>query len=110
MNGLVSWIENLDAVGGAVLLTAIECVGDRSAKLNGAIPVYLSYNALAFVLPHLLKKNPLGLTNAYWNACTNVTGVLIGGYYGEALEFQQIVGVGLISVGIYFLGQGKQSL
>lgn len=110
MTGSVAWLENLSAFEAAAVLTVIECVGDRSAKLNGPVPVYLSYVGLAYVLPHLLKRNPLGLTNGYWNAMTNLTGLAIGAYYGETLETQQIFGLVLMSAGFVLLGSGKQSL
>lgn len=110
MMGSLAWLENLSAFQAGVALTVVEAIGDRSAKLNGPVPVYLAYAGLAFMLPHVLKKNPLGLTNGYWNACTNITGLVIGAYYGEQLESQQIAGLVLMSVGFVLLGSGKQTL
>jgi len=103
-------MENLSSIQAAALLTAIESVGDASAKLNGEVPVYVSYNALAYTLPRVLRRNPLGLVNGYWNAFTNITDMLIGAYLGEQLEPQQIAGLFVISAGILLLASGKQTL
>jgi hypothetical protein len=78
-----SWLGALSSFEGALVLTAVECIGDASAKLNGVLPVFASYNALAFILPKVLVRNPLGLVNGYWNAMTNITDLLIGAYLGE---------------------------
>ena len=59
-------LTSLSPFQAALLLTGIECVGDTSAKLNGTLPVYASYNAMAYVLPSLLRNNPMALVNGYW--------------------------------------------
>ncbi len=110
MFGSVNWLENLSSVGAATVLTIVEVIGDRSAKLNGPIPVFISYNAVAYILPHVLRKNPLGLVNGYWNAMTNIADLGIGYYYGERLEPIQIGGLVLVSAGIAMMGMGKQTL
>ena len=94
----------------AAWLTAVEVVGDTSAKLDGELAVYASYNALAYSLPRVLRHNPLGLTNGYWNAMTNITHLVIGRALGEELESIQVFGILLSTAGILCMAQGKQTL
>jgi hypothetical protein len=86
-------MENLSAFNSALVLTAIECVGDTAAKLDDRLPVYASYNALAYVLPIVLQKHPMAIVNGYWNAMTNMTHLAIGVYLGDKISNQQIAGV-----------------
>lgn len=104
MKGLVKFLEDTNPIQAAGVLTAVELVGDRAAKLGLQEATYASYIALAFVLPNVLKDNPLGLTNAYWNAMTNVTGIVIGVYYGEKYTMQQLAGIALMGAGFLMLG------
>lgn len=105
-------MEGLNSWQAALVLTATEIVGDVAAK-NGDNPLlqYGAYNAISWQLGESLHRNGngIGLQNAYWNAMTNVSHALIGVYvYGEVLTNQQLLGIGLVTAGIYFLGQGKQ--
>jgi len=89
---------------GALVLTATEVVGDTAAKAGNAPLTYASYAALAYELQVILHSNGLALTNAYWNAMTNVTHTLIGKFvFGESLSTQQYTGIALITLGILLL-------
>ena len=92
---------------GAMVLTAIEVVGDTAAKVgNQPAITYVSYMALAHELQRIFKHNGIALTNAYWNAMTNVTHTLIGTlYFDEKLSTSQYLGIALVTVGILLLGQ-----
>ena len=97
-------LSKLNAFQGALVLTAIECVGDTAAKADGKLPTFASYNALAYVLTQVLPQNNLAIINGYWNAMTNITHVFIGGYFfGETVTQSQLLGLLLISGGILML-------
>ena len=70
------------------------------------MPIYL---ALALTLFNILKSNPLGLTNLYWNAITNWTNILIGYLKGEKMSEYQYGGAILITSGILMLGISGKS-
>ena len=95
------------AFHGALVLTAIEVVGDTAAKV-GTQPAltYASYLGLAHELQRILPHNGMALTNAYWNAMTTVTHAVIGTlYFDEQLSSTQYLGIGLVTLGILLLGQ-----
>lgn len=92
----------------ALVLAATEVVGDTAAKSGNALLAYGSYNVLAYELQHVLRHNGLALTNAYWNAFTNLTHTAIGTlFFGESLSSAQYVGIALITSGIVLLGWNK---
>ncbi len=109
-------LQKLGPFGGAAVLTAIEVVADTAAKLgdndsrffdgyNSAV-LYGGYLANAFVLQNVLARNSIAITNAYWNAMTNVTHVLIGTLaFGEVLTQREYVAIGLITAGIVLLAE-----
>lgn len=96
------------ALSGALLLTATEVVGDTAAKLGDKpLITYGSYLALAHELQLVFRNNGIALTNAYWNAFTNVTHTILGAvFFGEKLSNYQYAGIGLVTVGILLLGHG----
>lgn len=107
----MQFLNSLEAAG---LLTAIEVVGDTAAKLgandkrffdgNNDLVTYGSYIALAYTLKQVLPRNSIAITNAYWNAMTNITHTLIGTLaFGETLSTQDYLGIGLITAGILLL-------
>lgn len=99
-----SWLKSLDAVEAAAVLTVVECVGDTAAKLDGLLPTYASYNALAYLLTKVLPQNNLAIVNGYWNAMTNLTHVALGAYvFGETVTQKQMLGLLFISGGILLL-------
>jgi multidrug transporter EmrE-like cation transporter len=101
---------NDEALRWAMLMTAIEGVGDASlrqnAKTNDLTFFVLgeaSYITQAYVLSFALKDNKLGVVNAYWNAMTNITNMLIGMAGGETYTSSQFLGIGLITAGILLM-------
>jgi len=104
------FLEATTALGGALVLTATEVVGDTAAKVGNQESVtYGSYVVLAYELQHIFKHNGIGLTNAYWNAFTNVTHTLIGWrFFGEVLTTEQYAGIALVTAGIYLMGMGDE--
>ena len=100
------WLSSLNELGAAAVLTAVEVIGDVAAKRgdNDAL-LYGAYNVNAYVLKNVLAHNGIARTNAYWNAMTNVTHVLIGSIaFGEELTTTDYAGIALITAGILLLG------
>jgi multidrug transporter EmrE-like cation transporter len=101
---------NLETLRWAMLMTAIQGVGDSSLKQNAKTgdPAFFalgqaSYITQAYTLSFALKDNKLGLLNSYWNAMTNVTNMVIGMAGGENYTTSQFIGIGLITAGILLL-------
>lgn len=91
----------------AAVLTATEVVADVSAKQGNLAGALAGYNLLALELKSFLYDNgaKLSLTNAYWNAMTNVTHAILGvTVFGETLSTTQMVGIGFVTAGILLLG------
>lgn len=110
INGIFTEKFNDEALRWAMLMTAIESVGDASLKQNaktGDAKFFAlgqaSYITQAYVLSLALKDNKLGITNAYWNGMTNITNTAIGMAMGESYTNWQFVGIGLITAGILLL-------
>jgi multidrug transporter EmrE-like cation transporter len=106
-----AWLGSSSPIGSALVLTATEVVGDTAAKLGETPAItYASYAALAYQLQHVLRRNSLALTNAYWNAFTNVTHTAIGVmFFGEKLTPTQYAGIGAVTLGILLLGFDSSS-
>lgn len=104
-------LKSLSTIEAALVLTAIECVGDVAAKMDGALlPTFASYNALAYTLTQVLPNQNLAIINGYWNAATNLTHVALGAYFfGESVTQQQFLGLMLISGGILLLNGSNYS-
>jgi multidrug transporter EmrE-like cation transporter len=110
INGIFKDKFNDEALRWATLMTAIESVGDASLKVSAKTsdPKFFalgqaSYITQAYVLSLALKDNKLGVVNAYWNAMTNITNLLIGMAGGESYTSSQFLGIGLITVGILLI-------
>jgi multidrug transporter EmrE-like cation transporter len=110
INGIFTNKFNDEALRWALLMTAIESVGDASLRQNAKTsdPKFFalgqaSYITQAYVLSFALKDNKLGIVNAYWNAMTNITNMLIGMAGGETYTSSQFLGIGLITAGILLL-------
>lgn len=88
------------------MLAAVEVVADTAAKQDKAVLCYAGYNALAYILQQVLPNNSIAITNAYWNAFTNVTHTVLGvTVFGETLTTSQYAGIALITGGILLLGK-----
>lgn len=111
INGIFTQKYNDEALRWALLMTAIESVGDASLKQSARTQgdtVFLitglgAYNTQALVFREALKNNKLGITNAYWNGLTNITNTLIGMAMGEEYSLYQGLGILLITAGILIL-------
>ncbi len=110
IDGIFTSKFNDEALRWALLMTAIESVGDASLKqyaktddLKFFAVGEVSYITQAYVVQLALIDNKLGVVTAYWNAMTNVTNTLIGMSMGETYTGYQIAGIGLIAVGILLL-------
>lgn len=111
LNGILTEKYNDEALRWALLMTAIESVGDASLKQSARTPddtAFLltgvgAYNLQAFVLREALRENKLGITNAYWNGMTNITNALIGMAMGETYTLVQGLGILLITAGILII-------
>jgi multidrug transporter EmrE-like cation transporter len=96
---------------GGTLLTLIESVGDYALKrfaLEGhplAFAVGFGiYGALAAVLVYLFKTLGLAITNAYWDATSNVISMLVGYFLlHEVYEVKQWIGMGIVTVGMLLI-------
>jgi len=94
----------------ALALTTLEIVADASLKAASQKPgAWLSpiggtlYIAIAYLLQTSSMNNNLGIVNAAWNACTTVTGLLTGLYFGEKYSMKQIVGILFIALGVFMI-------
>lgn len=90
----------------ATILTLTEVAADVGAKLGKNVLAVTGYNALAIQLRYFLHSDglPISLTNAYWNAMTNLTHTAIGVYFfDEELTTNQYLGIGLVTLGILLL-------
>lgn len=111
INGVLTDKFNDEAMRWALLMTAIESVGDASLKQSARTPDDIAflltgvgaYNVQSLVFREALKDNKLGIVNAYWNGMTNITNCLIGMAMGETYGTSQLVGIGLITVGILLI-------
>lgn len=98
-------MQNLTTVEAATVLTGIQIVADTAAKAQLEPVIYYGgYLLNAYVLREVLVNNGMGRTNAFWNAGTTISHVLIGHYlFGESLSTTQEIGVALIVTGIFLL-------
>jgi multidrug transporter EmrE-like cation transporter len=110
MSGVITAKINDEALRWAVVMTAIESVGDASLKQYAGTndPKFFAlgetaYLGQGYVLQLALRNNKLGIVNAYWNGMTNITNGLIGMAMGETYTGYQIAGIGLITAGILLL-------
>ena len=101
--------ENVGALQAGALLALVESFGDYSAKEGNLPGTIVGYNALALTLASVLKTNPLGLTNLYWNAITNWTNIVIGYMKGERFDNYQYTAALLITSGLILLGMSGKA-
>jgi multidrug transporter EmrE-like cation transporter len=93
------------------LLTAVEAFGNTALKKYalGAGPWVLGvgvgiYGILAGLLAWLFKFNGLAITNAMWDATSNVMTMGIGYFlFHESYTIKQWIGMGTISLGILLM-------
>ena len=100
-------VINTEGFRWAMLLTAVESVGDFSLKKYAMTnePIFIgtasgAYMGLVYVLQRALRTSKLSSTNALWNGMTNITNTIIGVSLGEKMEPREYIGIGLITLGI----------
>lgn len=103
IESLLDAIASLSPPSAALLLTITEAVGDYNAKKGNLILSLIPYHLLGAELFITLQKNPLALTNAYWDAFSNIMTFGIGYALGERYSTMQYSGMVLISAGIMML-------
>lgn len=110
IDGILNEKFNDESLRWALLMTAIESVGDASLKQYAKTDDTKffavgqgAYISQAYVFQLALRNNKLGIVNAYWNGMTNITNGLIGMAMGETYSGYQIAGIGLITAGILLL-------
>jgi multidrug transporter EmrE-like cation transporter len=93
------------------ILTAVEAFGDTALKnyAIGAGPVFLGlgvtvYGILAGVLAWLFKFNGLAITNAMWDATSNVMTMGLGYFlFKETYTIKQWIGMATVAAGILLM-------
>ncbi len=99
-----AWFQSLNEWDAALVLTGIEIAGDLAAKFESPAIAVLVYLKLGYVLSEVLPGNRLSVTNAYWNALTNVTHVILGTVlFKEKVSPKELGGIGLITAGILLM-------
>lgn len=93
----------LSNFGAGLLLSVVEAVGDYAAKLQDAPLAYASYNSLAFILMHVLKRGSLTLVNSNWDGISNACTMAIGFAMGERFTETQYIGCILITIGLFLI-------
>ena len=91
-------------------LTAVELLGDTSLRqyaLTGDT-TYLflgsaSYLTLVYILQDALKTESLAITNGFWDGLSNIVTTATAVALGENLSTKQIIGLLLISGGLFLL-------
>jgi multidrug transporter EmrE-like cation transporter len=94
----------------AVLMGIIETGADGALKAyaktdntNYLATTVVGYGSLLYVFQRALKNEKLGRVNAFWNAFTTISNVGMGMAMGETYTGKQMLGFGLISIGIFLI-------
>ena len=110
MGDVVERLLDDDAMRFGVAMGAIETLADYCLKKYAQTDrlEYISggltgYSALVYVFQRALRKEQLGRVNAFWNAFTTVSNVLVGMSMGEKYSEKQLIGFALISCGIFLI-------
>ena len=98
-------LTSLGSFGAALVMSGAELGAAPPAKAQLYWLSVPAYAGLGYLWTLLLRGNPLGLTNLYWNAITNWGNIAVGAWFGEQLTGTQFVGAALITTGIILLGQ-----
>ena len=91
-------------------LTLTELAGDVSlkhyAKTNNSIFLGIgtfAYLGLVYILQYYLKYEKLAIVNGYWDAFSNILTAGVAMAMGEQITTVQLIGLFLISGGLYLL-------
>lgn len=93
------------------LLTSVEAFGDTALKQYavGGSSLFLGlgvavYGILAFLLSWLFKFNGLAITNAMWDATSNVMTMGLGYFlFHEVYSLKQWIGMATVALGILLM-------
>jgi multidrug transporter EmrE-like cation transporter len=93
------------------LLTLVELVGDTSLRQYAKTDTSLflgigtaAYLGLVYILQWAYRTEKLAIVNGYWDAISNILTTLVAYFIlGEALTTTQLIGLVLISSGMYLL-------
>jgi multidrug transporter EmrE-like cation transporter len=93
------------------LLTVVEAFGDIALKQYaiGGSSLFLGagvvvYGVLAFLLSWLFKFNGLAITNAMWDATSNIMTMGLGYFlFHEVYSLKQWIGMATVALGILLM-------
>ena len=96
---------------GGLLLTLVESVGDYALKrfATGGSPLFFAlgfgiYGALAAILVWLFKTLGFAITNAYWDATSNVITMAVGYFLlRESYSVRQWIGMAVLTLGMLLI-------
>jgi multidrug transporter EmrE-like cation transporter len=107
MSDIVERLLDDDAARFGVAMGAIETFADYCLKRYAQTdnPDFLAggvsgYGAIVYVFQRALRKESLGRTNAWWNAFTTVSNVIVGTAMGEKYSHTQLLGFAMVAGGI----------
>lgn len=110
MNNALNTLLDDSALRYGALMALIETGADMSLKAYAQTddPKYIAggtagYGAVVYIFQRALRNDKLGRVNAFWNSFTTVSDVVAGMYMGETYTQTQLLGFGLISIGIFLI-------
>ena len=89
----------------AISLTLLEGIGDYGSKIQN-LPLTLGgYNLLALYLFKVMGQSgaTLTLVNSNWDGVSNLFTTFLGYMMGERFNQRQYLGIGLITLGLFFI-------
>jgi multidrug transporter EmrE-like cation transporter len=101
----------LTPLQGGILLTLSEAIGDYALKkyaIGGGLVFaavgVLTYMGLSGILIWLFKTLGLAITNAYWDAMSNIMTMAMGYFiFNEVYTIKQWIGMFVVTAGILLI-------
>lgn len=110
MGDIVERLLDDDAARFGVAMGAIETFADYCLKKYAQTdnPEFLAatvsgYGGILYLFQRALRKESLYRTNNFWNAFTTISNTIVGVSMGEPITQRQVLGVALISAGIFLI-------
>jgi len=110
MSDIIQTLLDDSAFRFGVAMGAIETLSDASLKAyaqtdnTGYLATTVGgYGTVIYLFQRALRKDKLGRVNAFWNSFTTMSDVAVGMAMGETYTTQQLLGFGLISIGIFMI-------
>jgi multidrug transporter EmrE-like cation transporter len=110
MSDLIQTLLDDSAFRFGMAMGVVETVSDASLKAYAQTNnnAYLAtsvggYGGILYLFQRALRKDKLGRVNAFWNSFTTMSDVAVGMAMGETYTSQQLLGFGLISIGIFMI-------